>query len=288
MSVSIVIPSFNRWHFLDECLASVAAQTDRDWEAIVVNDGSSEPDTDGIRGKWSDAKFRWIDHETSRGPAAARNTGIRAANHPLIFTLDNDDTLYPQCLERLRPLFGDGQIDCAFPDFEFFGEEERIHRFEDLEIGKLANSQFIPAQVLMRKSLWEKAGGYCEDPALPRGNEDWDFWLGAAAKGFRYQHLHEPLYRYRVHKGGLSKTSLIREDWRSRKFMYRRHQRFIDYYSSRKEFLAPGYWRSAAALCGAGSALISLAIGFRAFTLQPNALLARDLIRRNLVSTLKL
>lgn len=287
MSISIIIPTFNRWHFLDECLASVAAQTDTDWHAIVVNDGSTEPDANGIRAKWSDSRFVWIDHASSLGPAAARNTGIRAATDSLVYTLDDDDILYPRCLERLRPCLDDPSVDCAFPDFEFFGAEGRIHSFEDLEIGRLAISQFIPAQVLMRRSLWEQVGGYCEDSKLPRGNEDWDFWLAAAEKGFRYYHLHETLYRYRVHPGGLSKSSLSREDWISREFMYRRHQRFIDYYSSRKRFLAPGYWRSAAAHCSAGSSLKSLAIGFRAFTLQPDAPLARDLIRRNLVATPK-
>src|ERR1700733_11680282 len=105
MSVSVVIPTVNRWEFLDECLASVAAQTDTEWEAIVVNDGSDEPDTRGVRAKWSDSRFRWIDHAQRRGLSAARNTGISAARHPLVFTLDNDDMLYPQCVERLEPLF---------------------------------------------------------------------------------------------------------------------------------------------------------------------------------------
>lgn len=285
MSISVVIPTLDRWQYLDECIASVAAQTSKDWQAIVVNDGSSEPDTENVRRKWSDERFVWIDHPHSRGPAAARNSGIRAAQHALIFTLDDDDTLHPHCLERLRPILDDPEIDCAFPDFEFFGSENRIHSFEDLEIGQLAFTQFLPAQVLMRKSLWKKMNGYWENPALRFGNEDWDFWLSAAECGFRYYHLHEPLYRYRMHERGLSKSNLILEDYRSREVMYRRHRRFIDYYSNRKDFLGPGYWRSAAAFCGHGSVIKSLALGLRAFTLQPNILFARDLVRKNLAAT---
>ena len=66
MSISVIIPTLNRWQFLDECLASVAAQTQADWEAIVVNDASDEPDTHGVREKWSDPRFRWIDHPQRR------------------------------------------------------------------------------------------------------------------------------------------------------------------------------------------------------------------------------
>jgi glycosyltransferase involved in cell wall biosynthesis len=286
MSVSVVITTLNRWQFLDECLASVAAQTDTDWEAIVVNDGSDEPDTQGVRAKWSDSRFQWIDHPQRCGPSAARNAGITAARHPLIFVLDNDDMLYPRCLERLRPFFDDPEIDCAYGDFEFFGTDSRIHSFEDMELSQLARTQFLPAQVLMRKSLWEKVHGYSVERCFVPGNEDWDFWLSCAEAGFRYHHLRETLYRYRVHAGGMSKTSLTREDYQTREAMYRRHTGFIDRHSSRKEFVGPGYWHSASAYCRKGTLMKSLALGLRAFLLIPDFPLARDLIRRNLTQAL--
>jgi glycosyltransferase involved in cell wall biosynthesis len=286
MSVSIVIPTLNRWQFLDECLASVAAQTKTDWEAVVVNDGSDEPDTEGVREKWSDSRFRWIDQKLRYGLAKARNTGIDAASHPLVFILDNDDMLYPQCLERLLPIFDDPGIDCAYGDFEFFGSVARIHHFEDLDLSQLARTQFIPAQVLMRKSLWEKIHGYSNERCFLHGNEDWDFLLSAAEAGFRWHHLPETLYRYRMHPGGMSKTCLVRQDYQTREVMYRRHREFIDRHSSRKAFLGSGYWRSASAFCKKGTLIKSLALGFRAFMLVPNVPFARDLLRRNLVQAL--
>ncbi len=105
--------------------------------------------------------------------------------------------------------------------------------------------------------------------------------------GFRYfQHLRETLYRYRVHAGGMSKTTLTRENYRTREAMYRRHRGFIDRHSSRKEFLGPGYWHSASAYCRKGTLMKSLALGLRAFLLIPDFSLARDLIRRNLTQAL--
>ena len=147
-------------------------------------------------------------------------------------------------------------------------------------------TQFIPAQVLMRKSLWEKAHGYADDPCFMHGNEDWDFWLSAAEAGFRYHHLREALYRYRVHAGGISKTNLTREDYRTREVMYRRHRGFFDRHSSRREFLGTGYWRSASAHCSRGTLMKCLLLGFRAFTFIPDFARARDLVRRTLVAAL--
>lgn len=282
MSISVIIPTLNRWQFLDECLASVAAQTDTDWEAVIINDGSDEPDTQGVRERWSDSRFRWTDHKERRGISGARNTGIAAARHPLVFMLDNDDMLHPQCLERLRPHLDDAGMDCAYGDFELFGTVPGIRSFDDLELSQFAVCQFIPAQVLMRKSLWEKAGGYSDEPCFVAGNEDWDFWLSAAEAGFRYHHVREMLYRYRIHADGLSKTSLLREDYRTREAMYRRHRGFIDRHASRKAFLGPGYWRSAFAFCKRGTLMKSLMLGFRAFTIAPNFPYACNLIRRNL------
>ncbi|MEP6670108.1 MAG: glycosyltransferase family 2 protein [Chthoniobacter sp.] len=286
MSISVVVPTLNRWAFLDECLASLAAQTLTGWEAIIVNDGSNEPDTMGIREKWSDSRFRWIDHPRPRGVSTARNAGINIARHPLVFTLDNDDMLYPRCLERLHAALEDPAVDCAYGDFEFFGSASHVHCFEDLELSRLAVTQFIPAQILMRKSLWARARGYAEDPCFLPGNEDWDFWLSAAECGFRYCHLRETLYRYRVHPGGMSKTNLARQDYRTRDGMYRRHRKFIDRHSSREEFVGSGYWRSASAFCRKGTILKSLALGLRAFAVRPDVLLARDLLRRNLMQAL--
>lgn len=282
MSISVVIPTLNRWHFLDQCLASVAAQTYGKWEVIIINDGSDEPDTDAVRRKWTGPQFRWIDHRERRGISTARNSGILAAQYPLIFTLDNDDILHPECFERLRPHMEDTDVDCAYGDFELFGTFTGVRNFEELALSHLAVYQFIPAQVLMRKTLWEKAGGYSTHACFVAGNEDWDFWLSAAETGFRYKHVPEVLYRYRIHADGLSKSSLLREDYRTREEMYRRHRGFIDQHGKRREFLGSGYWRSASAFCKKGSVLKSLSLGFRAFTLQPDVAYARDLLRRNL------
>lgn len=99
---SIIIPVYNVEPYLRECLDSVLAQTCADWEAICVNDGSTDGSL-GILREYAarDGRFVVIDQENS-GLSAARNAGIRAAKGEYILFLDSDDWIVQEALERLN------------------------------------------------------------------------------------------------------------------------------------------------------------------------------------------
>ena len=90
---SVVIPTHARPQLLAEAVASVVAQTRRDWECLVVDDGSGTDFTP------PDPRVRLIRRERAGGPAAARNTGIDAARGSVIAFLDDDDRFTPDRLE---------------------------------------------------------------------------------------------------------------------------------------------------------------------------------------------
>src|SRR5438874_1529861 len=98
---SVLIPAYNRAHYLAECLDSVLAQTLPDWECIIVDDGSTDgtPElaADYMR---RDARFRYHRQENA-GVSAARNTGIRLAAGEWVAFLDSDDYYFPTALEAL-------------------------------------------------------------------------------------------------------------------------------------------------------------------------------------------
>lgn len=98
-SISVIVPTYNRPRFLAEALRSVAAQTERSFECIVVDDGSDEPAQLIQR----DSRFRLVRHETCRGVAAARNTGIEAATGDYLAFLDDDDLWTPTRLTEALP-----------------------------------------------------------------------------------------------------------------------------------------------------------------------------------------
>lgn len=99
MKVSFIIPAYNVEKFLPRCIDSILAQTVRDWEAIFVNDGSTDS-TPAILHKCAarDSRITVIDEENS-GLSAARNAGLEAAEGDFVVFVDSDDFIHPQTLE---------------------------------------------------------------------------------------------------------------------------------------------------------------------------------------------
>lgn len=100
--VSAIIPVYNREAVLGCAVASLLAQQDVELEIVVVDDGSA--DGSGAlaeRMKAAGAPISLVEHETNRGVASARNSGLAAASHPLILFLDSDDYLLPGALANL-------------------------------------------------------------------------------------------------------------------------------------------------------------------------------------------
>ncbi|MRS04077.1 glycosyltransferase family 2 protein, partial [bacterium] len=194
-----VIPCYNRFEYLRECIESLRSQTVRTWEAVLVDDGSTDGDIASVVAGFSDSRLKWIRHEKKCGPGAARNTGFRNTDSKLIVQVDGDDRISPDYLAHMGKLFKDDEmLDCAYPDLQLFGAEQGRWCMDGKTDGTLLLRQTIPCgSVMMKRQLWERVGGYDEAPELVFGNEDWEFWLRAVEKGFQVRHLCEPLYDYR-------------------------------------------------------------------------------------------
>jgi len=95
--VSVIISCYNQAHYLPSAVYSVLAQTFADWEAIIVDDGSTD-DTGNVAAQFTDARIHYI-HQENRGLSAARNSGIRAARGEYLAFLDADDEWEPHFLE---------------------------------------------------------------------------------------------------------------------------------------------------------------------------------------------
>ncbi len=281
--VTVIVPCFNGLQFLEECLRSVVAQTFADWRLIVVDDASTTGDPgDAIRAV-GDARIELLRHASNRGLGAARNTGFAAATSPLVLPLDADDLLDARFLENLCGLLrADDSLDCAFADFDIFGTSTGARNFTLKPLAALACEQWLPGSgVLMKRELWQRAGGYSEDAIFRLGNEDWDFWLSAAEVGFRAIHLPEPLYRYRQHGASMSVHVLRPADHRTRRLIVRRHRSFLAQHSRVRLFLAEGYWRAADASRSERRALRSIWLSVRALLLAGQCGRFRDLLRNN-------
>lgn len=179
LSVSIIIPTHNRWPMLGEAVDSVLAQTASDHELIVIDDGS----TDGTARRLQDYGERLtVLAQNRRGVAAARNLGVsRSAGRYLAF-LDSDDLWHPRKLQR--------QLDFMEqnPDVEICQTGEiwirngvrvnprRKHRKPSGDIFRpsLELCLVSPSAVMMRRELFDRVGGF--DESFPVC-EDYDLWL---------------------------------------------------------------------------------------------------------------
>ena len=196
--VSIVIPCYNHGPMLCEALASVEeVRNENLLEVIIVDDGSSDPDTLRILRDVAEAGYRVVS-QPNRRSSAARNTGIRLAKGEFILPLDSDNRLRDVYLKEGVSLLNENpSIGVIYADAEWFGEQTGRWQVQEFDLLSLLRMNFIDVCALYRKALWEEVGGYDEE--MPwMGVEDWDFWLRVAAHGGTFVHLSKIGFDYRV------------------------------------------------------------------------------------------
>jgi glycosyltransferase involved in cell wall biosynthesis len=199
--VSVVIPCYNYGRFLHDAIASVRAQTLRDLEIIVVDDGSNDDVTPGVlnalQGQGRSADLTVIRQE-NQGAPAARNTGIRAARGIYVCCLDADDTMEPTYLEKCVLLMeGNAGVSLAYSWLRVTGAEERVWKSESLDLDRLRYYNHVSISAVFRREIGLEDGGFCA--AMREGYEDWEFWLRVGARGYRGEVIPEMLVNYRRH-----------------------------------------------------------------------------------------
>lgn len=126
MKVSVVIPTYNRAYIIRDALESALVQTYRNFEIIIVDDGSSDNTREIVESYRSD-KIRYVRHEKNRGCSAACNTGIAEATGDLVGFLDSDDCWMPEYLERQIGFFSrHPEVSAVFTDVQIVGDRETI------------------------------------------------------------------------------------------------------------------------------------------------------------------
>ena len=132
-AVSVLSPMFNTEAFIKDCLDSIAAQTWTDFEAIIINDGSTD-DSARIAASYasSDARFRLIG-QPNKGPSEARNTGLKIARGEYIAFIDSDDCVMPNYLETLVSIAKENEADIACCGIQNIGETDNVQSIQKTE-----------------------------------------------------------------------------------------------------------------------------------------------------------
>jgi len=188
--VSVVIPLYNKAPYIGQCLGSVFAQTYRNIEVIVVDDGSTD-DGHVDAERWPARVLRI----PNSGPSFARNLGFENSTGDFILPLDADDWIDPTYLEKTVPLCADNGVGIVSTDMVRFGKVNDILPARPLTIEEEKNANEIPCCSLIRREAFVQAGGY---NSLSDGYEDWDLWIDILKRGWKHRVVNEPLFHYRV------------------------------------------------------------------------------------------
>lgn len=163
--VSIIIPNFNRALYLEQALCSVMSQTYQDWEALVVDDGSTDESKKLAESLViSDTRIKWMErHLDTKGAATCRNIGIDNAKGDYIIFLDSDDLLAPECLqERVAIMEADKQLDFAVFKMQYFNE----HPGDDTRLWNIETNEPALDRFLKLDAVWQTSGPIWKRTAL--------------------------------------------------------------------------------------------------------------------------
>lgn len=226
--VSVILPVYNqRPDYLELSIRSILLQTFRDFELIIVDDGSNKDDCLSILKKHAraDSRIRLIRNKKNLGLVASLNLGVQEAKSPLIARMDSDDISLPNRLERQFSFLN------SHPQYDLIGSWAEVIDESDYPIGTIKfptdpsdiSSSIIRGNIVIhptwmfRKSLFEQIGGY---DAASINTEDYDFLLKAAKK-HTIGNIPEILLQYRFNTHGISFKKNKIQEWYSLKARWR-------------------------------------------------------------------
>ncbi|NNE08120.1 MAG: glycosyltransferase [Gemmatimonadetes bacterium] len=222
VSTSVIIPCFNHGELLLEAVASVERSVPAETtELIIVNDGSTEPRTLAVMAALKSLGYHVIDKENG-GVAGARNVGIEAAAGRYILPLDADNRLLPGYVQQ-----GTAVLDrtpatgVVYSSRRVFGGRNHLVFPPSPRFPHMCYCNRVDACALFRREVWNDCNGY--DTNLD-ALEDWEFWIHAMIKGWKFHHLPDVLFEYRVRPGSMLRGAMHDDPSSERdRYIYTKH-----------------------------------------------------------------
>ena len=211
--VSIVVSCYNYGEFIPQCLESIKRQTFSDFEAVVVNDGSTDNSEEQIKPYLNDNRFKYINQKNG-GQAKAKNVGLARTKGNYIAFLDADDLWEKEKLEKQIPLFSSKKVGVVYSEARYIdslGHDLNLKlsgKYLQPKRGYVTDfliiDNFIPfSSSIVRRDCFDRFGAF--DETLKMGI-DWDLWLRISTQ-YKFDFVDQPLLFYRVgHAGQMSKN----------------------------------------------------------------------------------
>lgn len=251
--MSVVLPTYNRANLLGRAIQSVLNQTYRNFELIIVDDGSKD-DTDEVISRFRDPRLIFLQHKSNLGGAAARNTGINKSQGEYIAFLDSDDLWLEEKLEKQIELIGKAphHIGVVYTGMlRFEGNQIKYYPPPEVKVidhnihHQLLKKNFIgtPA-TLVRRECFQSVGMF--DERLPRLQE-WELWIRVSAE-YDFLFIDQPLVKTYQVDNSISKNQAALIS--ARKIIIGKH--LEKFRNVSRDVLAEQYYRLSFALINQG------------------------------------
>lgn len=245
--VSVIIPVYNAEKFIKKTIESVLNQTYKDYEIIIIDDGSTD-NSKKILDEFKD-KVRYFKQANS-GVSSARNMAIKEAAGKYIALLDQDDIWYPEKLEKQISFIKENpNVGMVYGDCYYIDDKDKvIYRvFEDQKYyqGKIFENlvidNFVPIPtVLIKKEVLDKTGLFLENYSYA---EEYELFI-RIAKDYDIGCINEVLAGYRVHDTNLSKNidKSLQEDIRVKEDALQKYAKQIEPIKNKVKRKLAGYY----------------------------------------------
>lgn len=227
--VDAVITSYNQGEMVLEAVRSLCVQTILPTKIIIVDDGSTDKNSlDILNAINEDSAFPvpiTVIKQPNSGVSAARNTGIRRTDAPLVLVLDGDDKVRPSYIERVRRmLWEDSSMVAGSTWMNTFGVLDSVICPGGGSVREFLVRNCCPATHIFRREAWEKSGGY--DESMRSGFEDWEFFLSMLEilPDAHIGIVAEPLIDYRTASASSNVKSMAKR-LELMRFMIKKHNR---------------------------------------------------------------
>ena len=212
---SVIIATYNRANYLHECLASLVAQTYKNFETIIVDDGSTDNTEDVVNKFTNLIEIKYLRINNSGFPGKPRNIAAKLAKAEWLCFLDSDDKWEKNKLKECINLLN--SYDVIYHNLKYFGKGKPFYRInipsKQLNIPVFAdlmtNGNNIPLSgAMIRKNIFFKVDGFYDENASIGGLDDYDLWLKTALITERFKFINKALGLYRIHTSNMTENSL--------------------------------------------------------------------------------
>lgn len=195
--VSIITPCYNREKFITETLDCIQKSHYKNWECVVVDDGSTDNSSKIIQEfVRKDSRFKYFYHSNS-GISRTKNFAIANSNGKYILPVDSDDLISPFYMsEAVEIMEKRPEVKIVSAQGVYFGTKKGKWHLADYSFNELLLSNCIHNSSMFRRVDFDKTDGY--DPTFAI-NEDWDLWINILKTGGEVVKIEKDYFFYRKH-----------------------------------------------------------------------------------------